>query len=140
MSKIMINGKEFPVGGGQCQEIYSTKETRIGTWIDGKPLYRKVFSGNIPSNIDNTTVVYAPFIDSTVEAKRIYGGIYSNQSHTSVMSIPCNYYSDTLNWSISLIYTPNIGIRINIITQNITLSGNPAWVVLEYTKTTDDPT
>ncbi len=25
----------------QPQEVYSTEETRIGTWIDGKPLYRK---------------------------------------------------------------------------------------------------
>lgn len=29
----------LPEGG----EVYSTEETQIGTWIDGKPLYRKVF-------------------------------------------------------------------------------------------------
>jgi len=26
----------------KSEEVYSTKETKIGTWIDGKPLYRKV--------------------------------------------------------------------------------------------------
>lgn len=25
---------------------FSTAETRVGTWIDGKPLYRKVFTGS----------------------------------------------------------------------------------------------
>lgn len=31
------------------KNIYSTSETKIGTWIDGKPLYRKVIDYNIPS-------------------------------------------------------------------------------------------
>lgn len=26
--------------GGSSEEIYSTEETRIGTWIDGKPIYK----------------------------------------------------------------------------------------------------
>ena len=34
-------------------DIYSTTEQRIGTWIDGKPLYRKVLSGDtIPADGD----------------------------------------------------------------------------------------
>lgn len=33
-------------------EIYSTDEVRIGTWIDGKPLYRKTFV-NTYSNVSN---------------------------------------------------------------------------------------
>lgn len=28
-------------GSGSAEEVYSTEETRIGTWIDGKPFYRK---------------------------------------------------------------------------------------------------
>ena len=30
-------------GGGSSEEIYSTEETRIGTWIDGKPLYQRTW-------------------------------------------------------------------------------------------------
>ena len=30
---------------GNQNEIYSTTETKIGTWISGKPIYRKVFTG-----------------------------------------------------------------------------------------------
>lgn len=29
-------------GGGSSEEVYTIEETKIGTWIDGKPLYRKV--------------------------------------------------------------------------------------------------
>lgn len=31
------------------ENTYSTEETRIGTWIDGKPLYRRVVQETIPS-------------------------------------------------------------------------------------------
>lgn len=36
-----VGGMEKPL------EEYSTTETRIGTWIDGKPLYRKVLTLDI---------------------------------------------------------------------------------------------
>lgn len=29
----------------QIRDVYSTTERKIGTWIDGKPIYRKVFTG-----------------------------------------------------------------------------------------------
>lgn len=32
-------------GGGSSGEIYSTEETRIGTWIDGMPLYKRTLVG-----------------------------------------------------------------------------------------------
>ena len=35
-------------------EIYSTTETKIGTWIDGKPIYRKVFTGLNYGDISGT--------------------------------------------------------------------------------------
>ena len=37
-----ITGDLTQVAGGGCSNSYSTIETRIGTWIDGKPLYRSV--------------------------------------------------------------------------------------------------
>lgn len=42
--KLAVNGKvvSVPCPQGGSQEAYSTEETRIGTWVDGKPLYRKV--------------------------------------------------------------------------------------------------
>ena len=40
MAGIMKDGKPYFFGSG---ESYSTEEQVIGTWIDGKPLYQKVF-------------------------------------------------------------------------------------------------
>lgn len=42
---ITIEGNVISAAGGGNSNIYSTTETEIGTWIDGKPLYRRVFTG-----------------------------------------------------------------------------------------------
>ena len=39
------------------EDNYSTTEQRIGTWIDGKPLYRKVFRTTFPTVSTNGTYV-----------------------------------------------------------------------------------
>lgn len=33
-------------------EVYTTTETKIGTWIDGKPIYRKVLTGTVTTYTD----------------------------------------------------------------------------------------
>lgn len=38
-----------PIGDIIDPYTYSTTETRVGTWIDGKPIYRRVFSGTASS-------------------------------------------------------------------------------------------
>lgn len=45
-------GPQGPSGSGTPLN-YSTSETRVGTWIDGKPLYQKTFTGTL---IKTTTV------------------------------------------------------------------------------------
>lgn len=42
-------------GGSSQSEDYSTTEKRIGTWIDGKPIYRKTFQiDDTGSNVSDT--------------------------------------------------------------------------------------
>lgn len=49
--------RNYAVKKGE-QEIYSTSsEQRVGTWVDGKPLYRKVFTGTFPQVITDGTQV-----------------------------------------------------------------------------------
>lgn len=48
----ITNGKdgadgEGGSGGGSSTDTYSTDEIAIGTWIDGKTIYRKVYTGNM---------------------------------------------------------------------------------------------
>lgn len=57
-----VNIKEYIEHGN----VYMEEETRIGTWIDGKPLYRKVGHGTIAESVgtasDILKVPYANFI------------------------------------------------------------------------------
>lgn len=36
------------------QNVYSTDEIQVGTWIDGKPIYRKVLYGTLAQTTDGT--------------------------------------------------------------------------------------
>lgn len=68
-------------GQGGLAHHYSTSETVVGTWIDGKPLYEKtvVFdTGNVTSNIDFNISAYMPansvVRDSSFTLDFNYGG------------------------------------------------------------------
>lgn len=113
------------------QEIYSTSETKIGTWIDGKPLYRKVLKIN-NIRIDTSTIIITNILnmDTLINAEGLFingsNGIYS----------PYPIYSGT---NFLQMYISQDGTKIGFI-------GNDSWsaninrthlFILEYTKTTD---
>lgn len=99
-------------------ENYSTTETRIGTWIDGKPLYRKVVQGSL--TLSPQTWVDTDIVDSTIDllinAKSFYAG-----SNTAVLEISANRTSDSKIQVLSTLSTTTY----------------PTAILLEYTKTTD---
>jgi hypothetical protein len=54
---IDYDGDEVPDGYEEVDdkgEVYSTEEIRIGTWIDGKPIYRKVIETNLSDKISTS--------------------------------------------------------------------------------------
>ena len=109
---------------------YSTEEKIIGTWIDGKPIYRKVVQYNKPStggvninlsdfgitNVENIWLNNNSFVKSVNnEFKPI-----NNLESLEVFSF-CNFPSTT---------------QIRLSTNNTYLTG--MWnLIIEYTKTTD---
>ena len=106
---------------------YSTSEQRIGTWIDGKPVYRKVIqysnrilAGNveIPHGIHNfkmlAKIEIITFYDNKYYATPL---IYNNVSSASYIN-----YVDNTNIVLKL------GENWDLYTMYITV---------EYTKTTD---
>lgn len=55
-SMIKANKIDYQVDNlNVCFQDYSESEIIIGKWIDGKPIYRKVFQGTTPGNTTNTT-------------------------------------------------------------------------------------
>ena len=105
---------------------YSTTEEVVGTWIDKKPLYRKVVKGNITAT-DQTLFVVNANIDTMVF-------ISGYDCPDGTYYFPFNY-AQTGSTYKSVFYkkdTDTIEFRSN--------SYNPGEVyvvVLEYTKTTD---
>lgn len=108
---------------------YSTTEQVVGKWIDGKPLYRKVF------NITNPTSSNTNYIDISSmnidTATHLYGYYKTN---AGTFGIPFHDSNDNL--SVMFISgDTNLYIRGRF--GNNYTSITEVKVVLEYTKTTD---
>lgn len=119
----------IPAGGsGSAEEIYSTEETRIGTWIDGKPLYRRVFQVTCPPAGAYQIVIPSSDLPN-MRIKRIDGYLYSNSNPAGG---PINFA-----YSRAYIATWNYAGDIYMETNNADYANSPAEIIFEYTKTTD---
>ncbi len=108
---------------------YSTKEQVIGTWVDGKPLYRKVYEVNSPKAKDSSEVVLDT-TDLNVDIPvNVYGVIFiSNDGTCTPLNIAFNSGDVFATWfNRDNVYMRCTGNRTNL----------PCKVILEYTKTTD---
>ena len=126
------NAPSYRLVEKMTKDTYSTEEQVIGTWIDGKPLYRKVINA-IPtiSNSNYQTVTIAHNINDLKNIHKCNGFLHNN-GNTQTYILP----TDTSA-------TQTIGIReinntnIVVYSKNDTWSGWIAEIILEYTKTTD---
>lgn len=102
---------------------YSTTEVDTGKkWIDGKPIYRKVFNyGQLPNNTSVGVKHNIP-IDTPVSAK---GTVKTRSGAYNAWTIP----------------SPNIFVDLSynevFISTNTDRSNLDGLVIIEYTKTTD---
>lgn len=105
---------------------YSTEEQRVGTWMDGKPIYRKVIiDKTVPTGIDyfSTGINIDTFINCD--------GIVINNENKLTLPI-VNLYSGNATTSCW-----GNGSQIYIYSNDSGLQGKPIYYILEYTKTTD---
>ena len=110
---------------------YSTTEQVVGTWINGKPLYRKVMY--ISSLPNNTTTLYDIFSAQELTTIDI---CFIDDSGSYMIQ---NDEIDTMNWIYSttgFIMTCIKNKRIRIKTTD-DKTGASAYVSINYTKTTD---
>jgi microcystin-dependent protein len=95
---------------------YSTEEKRVGTWIDGKPLYQKTY-------ICNVQIPYNSWTTTTLDAPVNIGRIISSEAISDISSM--NYISCTFDSGyIKMLNLCNMTISVKCLT-------------LKYTKTTD---
>lgn len=154
MSKIIINGTEVDMGGsslpsggttgqvltkesnadgdvgwkdsgGGSGETYSTEERRIGTWIDGKAIYRRTFR---PVGLNTSGTIAT--LQNVNEVVAMYGVGYSSNDNDSIVTLPFN--SSVTSRCIP-VYTPSSGVF------SILIGGSTSviTITIEYTKTTD---
>lgn len=154
--KLIINGEEakIPSGGSsggvtvdqvnsaidtkldayEPQEVYSTEEVRIGTWIDGKPLYRKVVQFTTPSTVNTYPLVANTGLDG-IYLVSIFGA--TTDIYGSKISIPFVLHSSSTDIRTVMVNTNSSGSELYASVSNSVFANRQAHVVLEYTKTTD---
>ena len=115
-------------------ENYSTEETIIGKWIDGRPIYRKVIEcGNLANNTIKTVScnIGANIVDQMIKQSFIWYDTvdksWRNDSRWDSASIRIEYnYKDS-----------NDVIWINSLGTDWSIRTTKAHAILEYTKITD---
>ena len=102
---------------------YSTQEVKTGgTWIDGKPIYRKVVDiGTLPDTTSKNVQHNIQNLDSVVNLKLI--------ANDNVNNIVCNFGGKELAVYID-------AANVFIVSGN-NFTGYSGYAIIEYTKTTD---
>ena len=123
-----IKGQDGEKGkDGSENQIYSYDETPIGTWIDGKPIYRKSF------NYTATTgeVIVADLSSLNIDTVcHMYGNF--KDGNALIESIPFYLHSAYTVTPFYKLTDKSLRLTVNI----SNLSGTGV-VIIEYTKTTD---
>lgn len=108
---------------------YSTTETKTGeTWIDGKPLYKKVYEG-IAINSNETIIDNI----SGIDVKMIYGWLVKTAEG---FIQPLGSYDSMENTSTSRVFYGSPYIKVQAASHYQT-GEYTTRVIIEYTKTTD---
>lgn len=109
---------------------YSTTEQRIGTWIDGKPIYRKVLEfNNVPTGLTQKNHGISN-LDKLIN----YSGYYYNSTwgYNPIPAVPSDNIS---GYGIGIGDFKSTTFYFNI--GNLRSSTNEIKLIVEYTKTTD---
>ena len=114
---------------------YSTSEERTGTWIDGKPIYRKVV---VLTSFTAGETVINHNISNIDKVINVSGFAYRRGGDYEILPtiVPPNVQSD---FQISIYDINNTRFRLYL--GRYTTTGNTAltnlYIIFEYTKTTD---
>ena len=130
---VEYDGNTVPSGYEEVNS-YSTDEVKTGdTWIDGKPIYRKVVTKTLNGNADQTVDLgIATVLRNLVKFE---GYIY--KSVQGYRPLNSTYFS-SLNYAVQTFINDNkiLQIQAGSSARDI-LNGATLYLIIEYTKTTD---
>lgn len=116
---------------------YSMNETKIGTWIDGKPLYRKVVQVTIPTTQnDGTTENTMSHVQNNVKMAFLAEGYFNYFNSAMPLSLYMNNsFSNGVRTSVS-VGTDGV-CALGIGNANTAFNDCKGYAIIKYTKTTD---
>lgn len=103
---------------------YSTEEVQIGTWIDGKPIYRKTVSGSVSTTAGTSKAATIGSIANVAAVVDMYGIV-----NRSGAWFPLAMYAADNNHHRASFTSGNV--------QFTSTHSATAYATVEYTKTTD---
>jgi hypothetical protein len=113
---------------------YSTDEKVVGTWLDGKPLYQRTFSGTLPTIASKNTYEMVQFSLPSIALICEFKGLLIDNVFPCIMPIPT--ISDLVDAQIKAYY--DITIEKLVVKCNVPAwSGKDFYITIQYTKTTD---
>ena len=129
---VNYDGSTVPEGYESVGNDYSTNEINTGkTWIDGKPIYRKVYTFDLPPNPVTAWNRVADLPTNFGKMIRLYGNLTDNINKNQ-KAIP---YYETDSYYFHGLIIPNEG---KLAYQHKgSANGGTCDLILEYTKTTD---
>jgi hypothetical protein len=104
------------------REVYSTSEQRIGTWIDGKPLYRKTIKYTTPNTSEYVVVADV----GQCNVKHFYGQCDFGQGNIYPIPYGEGAYFNVVKYLNEWIFASTNGFE-----------DKKCELTIEYTKTTD---
>lgn len=114
-------------------EIYSTEEQVIGKWIDGKPLYRKVFTSKTSTSINKEKLI--EFADNVREIISVEGNVILKADTNT--KLPINMYVSSDYTILTYYDIINKKGRCRITVNNSDCTNKDVIFIVEYTKTTN---
>lgn len=117
---------ENVITGKGLENKYSRSEIKTGTWIDNKPVYRRIFTINlgVASNIAQA--------HSLTNLDKFWINQSASFVFSSHESLPSTWYYSSADWARTWMTSTSIRFR-----SPGDLTNRVLWVAVEYTKTTD---
>lgn len=114
---------------------YSTTETRIGTWINDKPIYRKVVSFGALPNADTKRVSHGiSNLENVIKVSGMGKRYIPSTQQYSWQPIPLLYAGNSTSFNTSISINTTV---ISIACDNDRTDFTENYIFIEYTKTTD---
>lgn len=120
---------------GNSKEVYSFDEIEIGTWVDGKPIYRKVISGKL-ANDSGDNLIFASILDLKIDRLISLNGSMSHNDNGVQIVFPISYNKTSgLLGAVNMFYDVTTGnVNYHLLNNKGYYSGATAYVIIEYTK------